>query len=394
MYIDAELVTDETSVAEAVLAGIADRLSSALDLDEDETWEPAEGSPETSLGEAVGIVVATACSMVQEQERNDYAGFGELILGVPREHAEPATGWARWTFNAPGDYLIPDGSELVIEAADGTPVGFAVVGDINVVGASATDVEVTALEPGSIANGILGPARDWEPLPFVTGVAMTTAPTGGTDDQTRDEYLEDVARAARRMKLVPIVTDDYADTALDHPSVGRAVAVRLLDLANPTTPPAAGGHVTVFVAGYAGENLSQPIKDEVTASMMGTDRPLAVTVHVGDPTRTAVTVAVSIRLALGADNPATVQAVKDAVAAAFAPAAYGLDPDAPGRWRVPATTAARTINTFDIAAIVDDVEGVGRVEAITINGGASVTLTGWAPLPNLTAPATVTVVST
>jgi len=49
MYIDADLITDETSVVEAILAGIADRLSAALDLDEDESWEPAEGSPETSL---------------------------------------------------------------------------------------------------------------------------------------------------------------------------------------------------------------------------------------------------------------------------------------------------------------------------------------------------------
>ena len=391
MYIDADLITDETSVVEAVLAGIADRLSAALDLDEDESWEPAEGSPETSLGEAVGIVVAVAAAMVQEQERNDYAGFGELILNLPREVAEPATGYTRWDFNAPGDYLIPDGSELVIDSADGTPVGFAVVGDVNVSGASATDVEVVALEPGAIANGITGPARDWEPLPFVTGVEMTTAPTGGQDDQTRDEYLEDVVRAARRMKLVPIVTDDYADTALDHPSVGRAVAVRLLDLDNPTDPPAAGGHVTVFIADASGLDLPQSVKDEVEASMMGEDRPLAVTVHVGDPERTDITIAVSIRLALGADHDATVAAVQAAIDAAYDPAGYGLDEDAPGHWRVPATTAERTINEYDVAVIVRDVEGVDRVEDVTINGGAEVTLSGWAPLPNLTAPATVTV---
>jgi len=391
MYIDADLITDETSVAEAVLAGIADRLSAALDLDEDESWEPAEGSPETSLGEAVGIIIATAASMVQEQERNDYAGFGELILNVPRRVAQPATGFTRWDFNAAGTYRIPDGSQLVIDAPDGTPVGFAVVGDVDVTGAAATDVEVVALEPGSIANGITGPARDWEPLPFVTAVTMTTAPADGTDDQTRDAYLEEVVRAARRMKLVPIVTDDYADTALDNPNVGAAVAVRLLNLDAPTDPPVAGGHVTVFVKGFAGENLSAPVKAAVLDSMMGTDRPLAVTVHVGDPTRTNITIAVSIRLAANADHDATIAAVQAAIASAYDPASYGLDADAPGRWRVPATTAERTITSYDVAAVIDDVEGVGRVVSVTVNGGASVTLNGWAPLPNLTAPAAVTV---
>jgi hypothetical protein len=187
------------------------------------------------------------------------------------------------------------------------------------------------------------------------------------------------------------VTDDYADTALDHPSVGRAVAVRMLDLTAPTDPPASPGHVTVFVAGYAGEALPTAVKDEVEESMMGEDRPLSVTVHVGDPTETDVTVAVTIRLETDADHDATVAAVQAAIAGFLDPATYDYDGDAPGRWRPPATTAERTITNYDIAAVLDDVVGVGRVVSVTVNGGASVALSGWAPLPNLTAPAAVTV---
>jgi hypothetical protein len=392
MYIDAELINDETAVAEAILAGLADRLNAALDLALEEQWEPDEGSPETSLAEAVGIVVATAVSMVQEQERNDYAGFGELILRTPREAAEPATGFTTWTFNSIGDYVIPDGSELVLDALDGEPVGFATVGETIVIAAgTAINVEVVALETGARANGLLGAARDWEPLPFVTGVEMTSAPSGGKDDQTRDEYLENVVRAARRMKVVPIVTDDYADTALDHPSVARAVAVRLLNLDAPTDPPVAGGHVSVFIASSTGGALPTAVKDAVRESMMGEDRPLAVFVHVGDPTYTNLTIAVQIRLALGADHDATVAAVQAAIASAYDPARYGLDDDAPGRWRPPGSTAERTITAYDVAAVIDDVTGVGRVVSVTVNGGASATLGGWAPLPQMTAPATVVV---
>lgn len=385
MYIDADLISDETAVAEAVLAGIADRIDAALALDPDEGWEAQEGSPEASLGEAVGIVLATAASMVKEQERNDYAGFGELILGTPRTRAEQAIGYSRWTFSQVGNYLIPDGAELVVDAADGTSVAFAAVGDTNVVAAAeALDVQVVAIESGAAANGISGQARDWEPLPFLVGVEMTTAATGGTDDQTRDEYVDDVARRAKRMKLVPIVTDDYADTAIDDPNVGAAVAVRLLDLTAPTDPPAAGGHVTVFVKGFAGEDLAQPIKDAIAASMMGDDRPLAVTVHVGDFERTDVSVSIIFTLSEGADHDATVAAVEDTITAAYDPAVFGFDADAPGRHRPPRDTTEREINRYDVVALIDDLDGVEKITNVTVNGGSAVSLTGWAPLPNLT----------
>jgi hypothetical protein len=392
LYIDADLITDETAVAEAVLAGIADRINAALGLDPDEGWEPQEGSPETSLAEAAGIIIAAACAMVQETERNDYAGFGELILRVPRTTAEPAVGYSRWEFSSVGDHEIPDGSEVTMVAADGTPVGFATVGDVVFTGAAATDVQVVALEPGTIANGLLGGAIDYEGLPFLVGVTMTTAPTGGTDEETRDEYLDLVVRRARRLKDVPIVTDDYADTALDDPSVAAAMAVRLLNAEAYPGPPNSEGFVKIFTRDAAGQPSAPGVDTNVIALMQGEDRPLGVTVTHGDPTYTDITIAVSIRLTVGADEDATVAAAQAAVSAAYDPAAYDFDPDAPGNWRPPVTTEDRTINAFDVAGLIDDLEGIAKVVAVTINGGASVVLDGWAPLPNLTAPPTITVV--
>ena len=394
LYIDAELLTDETAVAEAILAGIADRLNSALGLEDDEGWEPEEGSPETAFAEAAGTILATVAQLVQEDERDDYEGFGTTILSVDRMTAEPAVGYSTWSFNAAGTFIIPDGSELVLDDPTGTPIGFATVGDVEVTGTEAVDVQIVALEPGAEGNGLDGAARDWEPLPFVTAVTVTTTTGGGQDEEDRDAYLDRVVRAARRLKDVPIVTDDYADAALDVPGVARAVAVRLLDLTAPTSPPSSQGHVTVYVADEAGNACSQAIKDEVLAEMMGTDRPLSVTVHVGDPTYTNITaVAVSFRLEVGADHDATIAAVTDALTSYLSKATYGLDDTAPGRWRPPLTTVERTITNYDIAGAVDDVVGVKSVTAASINGGASVQLTGWAALPNLTATPAVTVVT-
>lgn len=393
MYIDADLISDETAVAEAILAGIADRLDAVLGLDPEEGWVAEEGQPETHLAEAVGIVVATAAALVQDTERNDYQGFGSLILGIDREVAEPAIAATDWTFNAVGTYLIPDGSEIVMIAADGTPVGFATVGDINVTGLTATDVQVTAIEPGSIANGLSGDAASFEPLPFVVDVQMSTPSAGGTDDQSVDEYLDDIVRRARRVKIVPVLTDDYADTALDTPGVARAMAVRLLNAETYPTTPASAGHVTVFGVDSTGSALTSPIKTAVVASMQGSNRPQAVTVHAADPTYNNLTITASIRLVLGADQTATVAAVQAALNTAFSKASWGADPDAPGGWRPPTTTNERTISTFDVAAVIDDIDGVAAVTAVTVNGGASLVLTGYAPLPNLTGTPAITVVT-
>lgn len=397
MYIDAELITDETATAESILAGLADRLDAALDLAEDEGWEPQEGSPETHLSESVGIIIATAMSLINDKERTDYAGFGSLILGLDRTAAEPAVGYTAWTFNEPPPpgsfYLIPDGSELTMVAPDGTPVGYATVGDVQATGASATDVQVVAIEPGVIANGLLGDTAEFEALPFVTDVAMTTAPTGGTEEETAEEYLDDVVRAARRMKIVPVITDDYADQAIDNPSVDRAVAVRLLNAEVYPATPSSPGHITVFLVDANGQPVAAGVKTAVIASMQGVDRPLAVTVHVQDPTYTNLTLAVSVRLTLDADHDATVAAVQDALVAAYSPANFGRDDLAAGRWRPPATTGQRTVTAYDVATVIDDVTGVAAVTAATVNGGASVVMGGWAPLPNLTGTPVVTVVT-
>ena len=393
MYIDADLITDETSVAEAILAGIADRLDAVLGLDPDEGWQAEEGQPETHLAEAVGIVIATAAALVQDKERTDYQGFGSLILGIDREVAQPAIGATLWTFNTSGTYLIPDGSELVMTAVDGTPVGFATVGDVTVSGNEAVDVQVVAIEPGAIANGLLGDAIEFEPLPFVTNVEMTTAPSGGTDDQSVDDYLDDIVRRARRVKTVPVITDDYADAALDVPGVDRAVAVRLLNAETYPTTPASTGHITIFGVDSAGNNLAAGVKTAVVAAMQGTDRPQSVTVHTADPTSNNLTITASIRLDIGADQPSTVAAVQAALNAAYAKSTFGRDDSKPGKWRAPTTTSERTITTFDVAALIDDIPGVNAVTAVTVNGGASLVMTGYVPLPALTGTPAITVVT-
>jgi hypothetical protein len=386
-YVDPDIVSDETTAAIAVLDGLADRI---------DDWEAADGHPEADLAESVGVVAATVATLVKDEERKDYAGFGQRVLGILRGSAEPASALTRWTFNDAVARTIPDGTELVMYAADGTAYGFATVGDWAMDGTAAVadGVPVTALEVGPEPNGVVGEAPEHDDLPGLLTVELTAPAANGTDEEDLDAYVDKIARKVQRRRVVPIVTDDYADTALDHPSVARAVAVRLLDLDNPPAPgddPSSGGHVTVFTADAAGNPNTAGVKLEVIALMYGEDRPLAVTVHAGDPEYTDVQPAVTIRLEPGADAALTQAAVGAALLAAFDKSAYGLDEDAPGRWRPPSTDDERRITHYDVAAVALATQGVGAVTEATVNGGDEVALTGWAPLPNVPAPIVVTV---
>lgn len=387
-YIDPDLITDETATAEAILAGLADRIPG---------WEPAEGSPETEFGEALGVVIATVATMIVSRQRAEYEGFATRILNLPRGTAEPAHATATISVkDANGPYVIPDGFEFVMRLADGTPIALATVGEVTVPNGSteATGVPVVTLEPGAEANGLIGTASEFDAVPAVIGVELATAATDGADVEPVERYLPRVADRARRVKVVPITVDDYAALALDHPSVARCLAVKLLDPDNPPAPgadPSSGGHITVFPIDAAGQPVSPAVALEVQALLEGGDRPLAVTVHVEAPEYTPLTPAVEIRLEVGADEPTTIAAVQAAITAYSDKANWGLDETAPGRWRGPVSEVDRPVRHYDIAHVADNVFGVAGVVSATVNGGDEVELTGWAPLPDLTGPPVVTV---
>jgi uncharacterized phage protein gp47/JayE len=381
-YLDPDVISDETTVAEAILASIADQIPG---------WEPAEGSPETAMGEAMAIVAATIATLLKDEERDNYAGFGELILGLPRGAAGTATALTTWTLGAnPDGYTIPAGSEAVWESPiSGDPIAFATTGDYFVPAGQlvAANIAVTALEPGEAANGCVGDATEFDDLDVgVANVTMPAESSGGSEEEPVEDYVNRVADRARRIRAIPVTADDYAAAALDIPEVDRAVAINLLDPANPPIAPAAPssvGHITVIPITAAGQPLTGPPLAALTASYATADRPLAVQVHVIEPTYTELTIVVTVRVAPDADTPTVLAAVEAAVTEALDPKTWGLDESLGGRWRLPARDVDKPVRAYDISTVADGVDGVAGVTAVTINGAASVDLPGWAGLPDL-----------
>lgn len=385
-YIDPDIVDDETTTAEAILASIADQIPG---------WQPSEGSPETAMGEAMAIIAATIAALVKQEARDNYSGFGQRILNLPRQAASVATGASTWTLSAnPDGFTIPAGSEIVFDSpVTGEPVAFATLGDyfVPALTLAVSGVTVAALEPGEQANRCVGDAAEFDDLTngpaSVTNVSLPVASSGGTEQEPLEDYVDRVADRARRVRAVPVTAEDFAAFALDIPEVERAVAINLLDLANP---PAAGaqpsslGHLTVFPLTATGKPVLGPPRAALAASYTTTDRPLAVKVHIGDPTYTDLVVLITVRVAEGADAAIVLPAVQAAITAFLDPATYLLDEDLPGRLRLPARDIDRRVRAYDISTVAALVEGVTGVTAVTINGAAEVNLPGWVGLPNLT----------
>lgn len=377
-YLDPDVITDEGAIAEAILAGIADQIAG---------WQPSEGHVETAMAEVMAIVSATVAVLLQDEERDAFSGFAQNILQIARLPEAAATALAQLTmFDALG-YTVPDGTQFVMRGSDGSALAFAVVGDVTVPPGSsaAVDVPVVAIDAGPQGNLLTGLALAVDGVPGLAAVELTTISSGGRDVESLEAFVARAADRARRLRAVPVTPDDYAAIALDHPAAARCMAINLLDLGagsgSGDDEEDAGGHISVFPIDATGQPVAGAAPAEISALLSGDERPLNVTVHVGAPTYTTIAVAIEYRLEPDALEDVVSPAVTAAIEELLSPATWGYDAEAPGLWRAPQITADRAVTAFDVAHAADSVPGVAGVTTCTVNGGASVAMSGWAPLP-------------
>lgn len=377
-YLDPEVITDEGTVAEAILAAIADQIPG---------WEPSEGHLETAIAESMAVVSATVAVLLVDQARDAFSGFAQNILGIPRRPEAPASALSTWTMLDDAGYTIPDGTQFVMRATDGSAIAFAMVGDTIVPPGSteAAEIPVVAIEAGPQANGIVGTATGVDGVPGVGSVEITTPSSGGADIEPIEAFVVRAADRARRLRTVPITPADFAAITLDHPAAARCVAVNLLDLGagsgSGDDEDGSPGHISVFPIDANGGPVTGSAPAEILALLSGDERPLNVTVHVGEPEYTTVNVELEYRLEPDATEEVVAPAIAAAIQAYLSPATWALDESTPGRWRAPVSAADRTITAFDVAHVADSVPGVNGVTDCEVNAGAVVFLSGWAPLP-------------
>lgn len=373
-YVDPDVITDEVTVAEAGLAGITGRLPGVRLTD---------GHPVTAQTEAFATIAATVAVLLKAQAVAGFTeGLATRVLRIQRQPAGVASALADIVLTDRLGHTVDDGTEFVMDTSSGTPVAFTTVGDIVVEAGSdtATGVPVVALEPGPEANGLVGEGRD-HGVPFISSITLTTISSGGADEEDIEAYADRAADRATRLRALPVTPDDHAAMALDKPFVARAIAVNLLDLTGPTEDRT--GHVSVFALDEAGAAIVGAQATELLNYLDGTEtgdeKVMNVQVHVGTATLTDIDVVLSYVPEDGAGETVTTAAVEAVIAAYFDPALWSFDEAAAGLWE----NDGEPVRHFDVASVARAVDGVAHVATCTLNGGTSVTLTGYAPLPRL-----------
>jgi uncharacterized phage protein gp47/JayE len=358
-YVDPELLNDETAVAEGNLAAIRDLVPS---------WIPPEGGIETAFAEALAIGQATVASLVIDDERNRYAGFGEVVLSLPRGAAAPARSQATITAIDTLGHLIPAGFQFVCATPSGDPVPLITTVDalITAGATTVTGVLVQALETGIVGNGASGLAIDRDDIAFVQSIQLEQPTAGGIDEEALSDYVSRVVFAARRRSFLPITPADYARVTLDVPGVGRALAI---NRQNPATAPAdAPGHVTIIVATSTGAVVPTLVKTAIDTYFASLDQVRGSIVHVVDVTIQSIAVAATVKAAPGVTSAAATAAATAAIQTLLSPATYNADPDAAGGWKL----GQGTFTIFDVDRVLSLLTAsIAQVQAVTINGGTA-----------------------
>lgn len=349
-------------------------------------WEPAEGNLETWLIRTLAAVIGAPLAEVATQVPAEiFRRYGEVLFAITPLDAVAATATTTWTMIDNAGYTIPAGTQVAIRTAGDTTIGFRVVSEVQVApGDTVTatgEVVIEAVLAGTAANGLTADPELIDALTFVSSINLETTTAGGVDAEEPDDYLNRLRDTLTLLSQNAILPADVEVLARSVAGVARATA---LDTYNPGDDTYDNEkYCAVAVVDAAGAACSSPVKAAVDA-LLSLHREVNFVFNVIDPSFTQVKVSVTVTAFEGNDPAGIETAVEQAITDYLSPSNWGLDPidPDPSIWRnVPA------VYRNELLALVDRVEGVDRVTALTLAeqagvlGTADVTLDQPAPLP-------------
>lgn len=384
-YIELPLTADATALSDLGKQYMSDNIPG---------WVGRPGNVETILLEADGQMGAEVVDQASQIPPIVFAYFGQSILGIPIREAVPATGVATFTFNAGFVGTVPSGTMVAFPNADGNSYAFQTDADVRSDGDPS--IGVTALEPGTEANGSVGDGQVIDAVDGVSNVVMVSAAAGGVAEETEDEYIDRLADALTILAPRPILPQDFATLARQVPGVGRAVAIDLFQ------PPASSGGVggppwgaepdgstpvercvTVAITSEEGTAPSAGLMHDVW-ELLDANREVNFLSYVVPPTYTTIDVQATV-VPFPGYLPATVQEAAEDMLRTW------LDPQTWGSETAGEVTSWATddrVRIFEAVDFLNRAAGVHFVETVQlrVHGDAAwsdedIPLDGIAPLP-------------
>lgn len=327
-------------------------------------WTPREGNIEVLLLEALSLQVSESVGAVNRLP----SGIIEALLqlfGIDRDNGSAPVASLTFTMANTLGYTIAAGTEARVTLSGGLlPVIFATTIDLVIPPGSGSG-SVSAIgdrftaEANNVPNGTVLELMD--SLLYVESVTLASVTTGGTEPEDDTEYFTRGTTRFSRLSDTLILPRHFTAYALEQTNIERAYTIDNWDSVGgaPGDDP---GHVTVAVYGN-GATLSGGAKTALQTAMADL-AAVNLQIHVIDPTITAVNVTAAVVAKAGFDTSVVDTAVTAAVTAYLNPMTWG--------W-------GGTVRRFELASLMDQVEGVDYVNTIT-TPAADVTLTGYAPL--------------
>lgn len=374
------LPTDEASIITQILTRLIETIPG---------WVPNEGAPEVALAEEIGhqlaLVNQAAVNAVNYAAAGVASAFGftpvagtRAILPAVTLTAQlpPSAGTAPFSraVTVPARFTIAvDGKAFVVPKQVTKVAAFTAVaeGDFTGYWRGTISVDFEAYDVGDEWNtGAPGDDGAIQTASAIIIAAELTAPAaGGEGAETLDAFLGRFTAWLATLKPGGVRASDIAAFAATVPGVQRALTLDRYNPADPGTP--AERTVTVVPVTSTGADL-----DELTAARLAEAleniREVGFVFHLLDPTRTPVSVDVTVVPSTGTEPGTVLAAVQAAIARALSPSVWGTVDGDPSTWM-----ERPSIRTLDIAIIAAGVPGVASIGSIELNGGtADVSLTG------------------
>lgn len=349
--------TDPEALSEAALAYLIANIPN---------YRPNDNNVATWLIMALADMVATAADVGQTVPTAIFRYFGESVVGLQPIDATFATAQTTWVMVDDAGYTIPAGTNAGYTVTGDTTIGFVTVDEVVVAPGDTTTmsgaVNIQAVDSGSAANGI-GPSGLvlLDALSFVDAVSAVSATTGGQDAETDQQYIGRLVDEFRLFTPTPILGSDFATMARNVTGVYRATGVDNYNPADHTTTNER--MVAVACVDQTGAAVSTGVKTAVTTYLESL-REINFILNVFDPAYTTVDVAFTFTTQTTADPLAVKALAEAAVNLYLQPATWGIDDgDATGQsW-----TNDNTVRYNELIALINNVDGVRFVTALTIN---------------------------
>lgn len=250
-YIEPPIPTDPDELAAIFFAALQAQFPGFV---------PQPGQQTTIIGEGFARVAAFVANLAVAQPKAAFRFIGKLFGILPLD-ATSATVSSTWTVVNDSGYLIPAGTQVAIQAADGSQQTFVVASDVTIISGDTTtadgEVTLTAAVPGAASSGLgaVGTAVQLvDVLAYVDTVTLTGPTTGGVDAELDDPFLSRLATEFQLQTPRPIVPGNFAALLQNIPGISRSLA---LDLYQPAvnevqqlTVNATGGTFTLSFGGH------------------------------------------------------------------------------------------------------------------------------------------------